>query len=1165
VTAVPDGSDSSTAPARRPRKSRFRLWPWLLLALAVAFWFTHETVLVWGARKAIDYFGPRLGLRLDVGTMRIHLFRPIEFRDVRFRVTNPPASRTNAVARRITLRPGTVAEILWGDGRVFRGLDVEGLDGTFDFRKAALIPQPLPSLTREQEEQVAALMLRFLPKRIRLFAQRAVFLADDQSYTLEGVEADFDEGARRRLTVRTALVEAGSIRQEIKNGEARTAWKHGAMSLSDLRLREDVKVRDFVANLVNVGGISLDWDVRAYGGIVRGSVVFGEENREVQIDATVAVSNLPVKPIPEIAAIPVNADGLIRDARLTFRGNPERPIDNEISLRLSAGNFRWNERGWEALTANVNYIGRRLYVTGFDLTQADNRIAINGELVVPAQLADLPRTHFVLNLSADVRDLHDLAALAGPPFEQLGGRFYAHGSIEGDNGQLGGYINGEASGIAYETLPPASARVSVIAKNQELHVPYAEVWAGDDRAELNGTIDVRAPHRYKGAVRASIGDLGIYAPFAGEAVAQNVFTGAATINWQGDGNQSAHSGAFNVRLDNVMTSATPTGLTGEFGGTYSPGNVYFNVVRLTHGPLELKSRLALSSAGVKIADLVLRRNDLALLSGEASVPLDVFALAAGKPLAQALAADKPVQAAFSSGDLPVADLVKMAGQETPVRGKVRLNLGASGTLPELVLSGRFTARDLTTTVDDFTLPQTNADIALETGVGRLSIKGSAQTRGFQPLTLEAGMPFAYEETPDGGVRLFRGDAPVNARVEFPRTSLEIFRVVLPGARRLEGTLAGNVSVDGRLNAPKVVGEISLADGDIELATNAPRIMALNGRITVDTSRITIQSFRGEAGAGPFELTGGADISDPKNPSLDVRLTGSKVLLARDPGFRLRANLDLRAQGRGDKGAVTGSVELVDGRIFRRLEVTPLIVQSPVNGPAFSPPVLAGIVPLPWSAWTVDVAIRNAQPFLLMGNLATGEISPDLRLRGSLGAPFADGVVTLRNLQAYLPASTLLIPEGRISFTEQNPFMPIMDVRARSEVSGYNVQLYAYGPLNESNLALRSDPPLSQENLIFLLTTGLVPSGLSGAGLGEAAAGQGGIILLRSLARQFEPLGVDLNNFVNRLSVRVVPPKDPSQASSLVSELRINDAFSLTTGQDGYGFYNAGVQYTIRLR
>jgi hypothetical protein len=39
---------------------------------------------------------------------------------------------------------------------------------------------------------------------------------------------------------------------------------------------------------------------------------------------------------------------------------------------------------------------------------------------------------------------------------------------------------------------------------------------------------------------------------------------------------------------------------------------------------------------------------------------------------------------------------------------------------------------------------------------------------------------------------------------------------------------------------------------------------------------------------------------------------------------------------------------------------------------------------------------------------------------------------------------------------------------------YDVQLYAFGPLDEPRLVLRSDPSLPQGSLIQLLTTGMVP-------------------------------------------------------------------------------------------
>lgn len=1153
--------DSSGSPARRRR----RLWPWGLLVLLVVFWFAHEPVLIWGARKALTELPPRIGLRFEVGSMQIHLFRPIEFRNVRFVVTNPPASRTDATARRITLGVNSLWEILFGTGRVFRSGSVEGLAGTFDFRKPALIPQPLPTLTREQQQQLSAMILRFLPTEVHLRACDSIFLADDQSYTVKGLDGDFNESQSGLLTVKSVLIEAGSIRQEVTNGRAVTAWKDGAAYLSDLQLRKEIVIRDFVANFVNLGGVSLDWDVGAYGGTLRGNIVFGSEDDELRLAASVAVVNLPIAPIPDIIALPAKADGIIRDARLTFRGNPDHPLDDEISLRLSADDFRWNERGWQSLVAGVNYIGRRLYVSAFELKQADNRISASGELAIPEELKDLPRAHYLVDLSADVRDLAALAALAGPPFERLGGQLYLHGSVQGDNGHLTGYLNGEASGIRYQTLPPASARLSLVAKDEELQVRYADLWAGNDRVAATGTIGIRAPHNYAGEIKGRIEDLGIYTPFGGDAVAKNVFSGAATLDWQGDGSMSAHSGAFQAKLADVMTSATPTGITGEFAATYSPENIYFKTVRLTHEKLELNSQLTISSSGVNVTGLSVRRGKLGLLAGDGFVPLNLFALSSGRTLAQSLATDKPVYANFTSGDLPVADLIEMAGQKASVSGNLRLNIGASGLLPELKLDGQLTGRDLSATIDDFTIPATTADITLGTGAGRLDVKGSVRTKGFQPLSIDAHMPFAYEETPDGLVRLYHNDAAIAAKIDFPGTSLEIFRPFLPAARKLSGTLAGNLTVGGTLNAPKIDGETTLSGGDIEISPDVPRINSLNARLVMNTSRVTLESLRGEVGAGPFTATGWADLSKPGDPELRLELKGSKVLLARDPGLRLRADLDITAQGRGSSGSVSGSVRLVDGRIFRKLEVTPFLVPNPVSGPPFVIPNFTGLVPDPWGQWKLDVSITNGMPFLLVGNLATGDIAPNLTVRGTLAAPYPDGVIELTNLQAYLPATTLLIPAGRIYFTAQNPFMPIMDVRARADVSGYNVQMYAYGPLSEQNLALRSDPPLSQENLIFLLTTGFTPAGMSGAGLGEAAAGQGGIILLRSIVRQLEPMGLDLNDFVNRLSVRVIPPKDPSQSTGLASDLRLTDRFSLTSGRDGYGFYNAGVQYTIRLR
>jgi len=1153
-------SESSTNPPRR-----LRLWPWVLATLLVAFWFGHGPALEWGVRKALDYLDGQVGLQVDFKRIQVHLFRPIVLEGVRFRVLDPAASVTDATAARIELRTTSLWEMLFGDGRVLQRLSVEDIAGTFDFRTPAIVVQPLPTLDRAGQEQFAAMLLRFLPKSAEFKSCDAVFLADGQTYTLRDMNLTLAESSRGKLTFEYALIEAGPVRREIFDGEATTAWRDGVIYASDLALGDGVVIRNFVANFAHVGGVELQWDVGVEEGTFQGSVVFGSEKDMFHIDLALAAIDLPVKPLPGFLSLPGSADGVIRDGRITYRVNPEQPMDAEIALRLSAEDFRWNDHGWQSLVIGANYIGRRLYLSTLDLKQEDNIISLNGECVIPESLEQLPKSRFLLNLNANVRDLSALAGLAGAPFDQLGGRFSLHGSVSGESGNVDGYLNGEASGIVYGGLPPASARISLIAARDELQVRHAELWSGEDRISARGTIGLRRPHQYTGEVTGSIGDIGIYIPYAGGELASTIFTGAGKFSWQGDGTTAAHSGAFHVKLDNVITSLTPTGITGEFSGTYSPQNVYFDLVRLTHGSLDLQSKLTLAATGVNISNLSLKRGNLELLSGEAFVPLDPFAMAGGETLAKALNRSRPVYANFRSGELPIADLVQMAGQSANIGGRASVNISASGLLPELTISGSFDARNITIATEDFSVPATSINLDLSSDPGRLVMTGSLQTRGFDPCTITASMPFAFEETEDGGVRLFDHDAPISAKLSFPGTSLEVLRPFLPFARQLAGTLKGSATVAGTLSAPEFSGEASLVGGEIDISPDTPSITGLNAHVVMNKSRITLDSLRGAVGAGPFQGNGWIDFSNAGDPEIRFKLDGEKVLLARDPGLRLRANLDLLAQGRLSSGSITGSVGLVDGRIYRRLEVTPLLVQNPVERPAFVVPVVAGLVPEPFSNWSVDVSIRNAEPFLMVGNVATGEISPDLAIRGTLGAPYAAGTVYLRDVQAFLPATTLRIPEGRIHFTRERPFVPIMDVRARTAVAGYNVQMFAYGALTDSKLALRSDPPLSQENLIFLLTTGLTPAGMSNAGLGEAVAGQGGIILLRSIARQLEPFGIDLNEFVNRLSVRVIPPKDTSEESSLASELHLTHGFSLTSGRDGYGFYDAGVQYTIRFR
>lgn len=1131
-------------------------------------WFGHGPVLTWAVRAGLDAMGPATGVLVKAEFLDVRLNGPIEIQNLHVQVTSPEPSTTDLRAATVRLRFESFWRMFWNSGRVFSILEIRGLEGTLDVRAEALPPPPfrLPTLSPVQKEQLSNMLLRLMPLQVLADVPALRVIGDGQQYASEALNLRLIEGATGEVTANRVDVKIMDFAQTSQNVSGDTTWRNGALTLQGIKVREGVVVRSFGVNLVRLGGIGLDWELGLFDGTVRGDLDIGEHLGFLHLGGTVSLVDLDLEPIAAMLKLEDHVVGRIRDARITYRGSPDFPMDSEIAVRLAASDFRWNDRGWETLELGATYIGRRLYLSNFHLAQESNLISANGEASIPADLALLPKTRFFVNLSADVRNVETLANLIGPELGDTHGQLSLHGSLSGEAGELDGYLNALANDLQIAGLPGGSAKVSAVVNSTEVEVKHFEFWSGEDRVNAHATVALQAPHQYSGDLSLKVNDLGLYTPLLPQSNAPQVFTGSAALEWQGDGTFDAHSGAFQLQLTDVTTDLTPTGLTGQFEGTYSPENLYVGVARVKHSDLVMGARLTLSRAGINVMDLLLDREGTRLLTGEAFLPLDIFTIVQGGSFADALDLDSPVYANVTSGVLQVAELVRMLGQDIAARGTVSINFSAKGKLPELEVSGRLDAKDISATFEDFAFPVTSIAIALSTKDARVALDGLVDVTGFQPMTLSGSMPFAFERLPDGGMRWFDENAPVDARLRFPDTGMEILRPLLPKAKTLAGTMSGSMDVSGTISAPRVAGGLKLSGGVIEMAQNLPVVRELSADIGFDAAEMTIRHLRGEIGAGPFELKGRVNYADTTNPQIQASLTGDNVLIYRDPGFRLRADLNLQLAGSMlGGGSLTGGVDLVDGRIFRRLEITPLIVQSRVDGGGIDIPVFSGLVPPPWSDWTIDVRLKNQSPFLLVGNLATGDISPDLTFTGTFGNPTVFGVINLQNLQAYLPASDLIVPNGRISFTAENPFMPIMDVRGYAEVSGIRVQAVAYGPLSDANFAMRSDPPLSQENLILLVTTGVAPVGMSGAGLGVVAAGQGSILLLRSFALQLEPFGINIGSFVNRIGVSVIPPLDNTEGTSIAAEFRVNDQFSLIAGTDGFGFFNAGLQYTLRFK
>jgi hypothetical protein len=883
------------------------------------------------------------------------------------------------------------------------------------------------------------------------------------------------------------------------------------------------------------------------------------------LDSAVWGSHLDVAALAALFGFRGKAEGAIREARFTFRGIPDRALDGQASLRLAADGFRWNKRGWESLEIGASMIHRRLAVSDFVLKQKENVLTGSGEFSLDEGLLGIAKAPFLLNASASIKDLGALAGLFGSPFDEMSGRMSLSGSVNGEAGKLGGFVSLEASGMGFRKHPIDSGRVEASFSNTEAQVTRCEFWSGEDFLRATGTVQISAPHAYSGEIQARAQDISRYRDLFPGIEVPGSSAGAAKIRWQGDGTASAHSGAFDVSLDDFVSEYTPSGLTGRFAGTYSPQNVYFNALELEKGPLRFSTRATLARSGIKLEEAVLRSGGHDIAEAELYFPVDPFDVASGRSLEEAWNFDKKLYASVVSQEpLSVRDLLRLAGNDRAVDGTVKLNLNAVGTPATLSFDAKIEGRGLTRRSENGASPPARFDAMIQIADGEASLAGELASPGLSPVVFKAESPFGMVRTVDGGLRWMDPEGRLSASLQIPKIDVAVLRPLFPNIQRLEGFLSGDLAFSGTVRRPLLEGQLTISEGRVEISSKTPVIGNVNGDLSFKAREATVEKLAGEMGDGSFEVRGGASLQDLSNPYYELFLYGSKAQLTRDTGLQLRANADLYASGDKSGGLIKGNVRFVDSRFSRRLEITPLVAAPPAGDKLFVPPQLERWVPVPFNAWKLDVSIRNDSPFLFAGNAASGEIIPELQLTGTLGNPIPVGQIELRDARVFLPFTTMTIPDGHLDFVENRPWMPELNLRGTARALDYEVQAYAFGPLNERRLILRSEPPLPQDSLIQLLTTGMAPGVYASMGFGEKP-GPGGLAPLRAFGGKLDLQGVGADSAVSGLQTGTAPPPYPGARATLRGRFELWRGLSLMNEGDGLGLTNDRASFSLRLR
>ncbi len=242
---------------------------------------------------------------------------------------------------------------------------------------------------------------------------------------------------------------------------------------------------------------------------------------------------------------------------------------------------------------------------------------------------------------------------------------------------------------------------------------------------------------------------------------------------------------------------------------------------------------------------------------------------------------------------------------------------------------------------------------------------------------------------------------------------------------------------------------------------------LRAHLVFEDRRVGIEGVEGSLGGGRVTAGGEMFLRDSLPQSFRIALNVENALIRVERDVRVEASAALVHDGTPERSLLSGTIQLAEGIYRRNVEADDALLDM-LEVPETDPnPVLTSI--------QLDVQVEGSSNLFVDNNLADVEITADFDLRGSLAKPVALGRSRLLGGRLYWNGNTFEVLQGVVEFN--NPFEtePVFEIRARTEIRRYTIDLNFSGSLTRGvAFDYTSTPPMSDLDLFNLLAFGEEP-------------------------------------------------------------------------------------------
>ena len=892
----------------------------------------------------------------------------------------------------------------------------------------------------------------------------------------------------------------------------------------------------------------------------------------------------------------------LRASKRVARADTKRSwfADLRTAMEFNLTGIRYRDYAIDSAEGSSNSSDDVLGLDRFILRRRENELNVHGRYILPAEVSTFASQPADVDVTLNAANVGDFWVADSPT--KVSGPLQLQAQIQWKQEIANGQISLSGTNLVMRDLVFRQVSTQCAISNNAVYLNDLSATLNDtDFVTATVTMNLRRPYHYSGKISANVANLSTLQPLLRASGNQNALTGAVKLDWEGAGQGVTASQPSSSKSTQKAFGVAPwknsgnlklelqkgrygnlQSLQANVEASYSPekldvptiffatSNMDFHAIAHAEGEKLEIDKIELNQvvtaqprkggrSGAR-AEPAVPQGRINYAYGYISIPFVWRNLGTSAPV---VPSSGKVAAIMQSENLDLKKVFDDLGFDAKTSGVVNAKLDADGTIGDVNARLDLQIHDLRSEYWPKMEPATFT-LNAQTVHDQLVFSGKLEQTRLQPIEINASMPLDIPKIV--AARTLPDDTPITAKAHVPRTSVNFVRQFVPELAQLDGELGMDVDVTGTIGHPVLSGA---GDMTVNVArfTDAtiPSVGGFNARITFRDNEVTLDRFGGDVAGGPFTMSGRVTFPKLIAPTVDLRFRAQSVLVARNDTLTVRADADVAITGPFAAGKVSGNVALTNSKFLKNIDLIPIgLPGRPAPQAPAERPELFSLPAPPLRDWKFDVAIKTKDPVLIRGNLATGEATTDLKLTGTGLRPALQGVVQMEDVEATLPFSRLNVTRGLLTFTQDDPMNPRVDLQGTSVIRDYTVRVYVYGTLLSPEAVFTSEPPLAQEEIISLIATGATRRELS---TGNVLAGRAAMLLVQQLYRKIVKKGepTESNTVFNKLDLDLgtVDPRTGQQQATV--RFKINDNLVLTGDVGVHGSFRGKVKYLIRFR